>query len=77
MIEFTFHVAFTLKHDEGVAAATTFLIADYSHPLDASKAFKFTAEVVLSCVFVLKKIRQAEVSVELVRHTKRAIKSVL
>lgn len=61
MIEFTFHVAFALKHNEGIAAATALLITDYSHPLDASKAFEFTAEVVFGCVFMLKKIRQTEV----------------
>ena len=55
VIRFTFHVALALEDDEGVATTAALLVADDSHPFDAPKSFEFTAEVLLCCVFVLRK----------------------
>ena len=59
-VRFTFHVAFSLEHDECIPAAAIVLISDYSHPLDAPETFKFAAQVVLCCVFVLWKERKRQ-----------------
>ena len=52
---FTFHVAFSLEHDERVTSATAVLVSYDSHPFNAAKALELPPKVVLSRVFVLSK----------------------
>ena len=53
VIGFTFHVALALEDDEGVAATAPLLVADDSHPFNATEAFKLPPKVVLSGGLVL------------------------
>ena len=53
-VRFTFHVAFSLEHDECIPSAATLLVAYYSDTFYASEAFEFATKVILRGTFVLK-----------------------
>lgn len=50
----TFHVAFTLEHDECITSAASVLVPDNPHPFNAAEPFKLPSEVVLSGILVLR-----------------------
>lgn len=52
-MSFTFHVAFALKYYEGIAPTFALFVANDAYALDATKAFEFSAQVVVGGGFVL------------------------
>ena len=52
-VSITFHVPFSLIDDERIATTTSLLVLHNSDPFNCAVHFKFSAKVVLRCVFVL------------------------
>lgn len=49
----TFHVALTLKYEEGVTSASAFFVANDTDALDDTIMFELACKVVVCCCFVL------------------------
>lgn len=54
-VVFTFHISFSLEHDEGITPTATVLVADNSNTLDRPKTFEFTSEIALCRVLWLER----------------------